>query len=234
MANRKRNKVRRIAPRSRNAPKPFDDGMQHFMVSVPRQANPIADQAVRNQVADTIQAAVHPQRFTDIEAAKPEAEPTPSAIEAALRKQPAFQELPSETTEHPTDKEYAIAAGQPAPVDEIIAAIEKVAASQPLNELASPSPDYSGWFDIAAPTDIHSEIHATDAEKAMKWPDFRENNGAGEIAAPVVRETKKPGCLVQLVADLVDAIFEGAKLFAKGAIVTAGVLFVSYAMWRYL
>lgn len=92
MQKRKRNKVRRIAPRPRNAPKPLDDGMQHFIVSVPRQADPIVDQAVREQVAGTIEGSVHAQRFTDIEEAAnavptvTKLAPDPDDIAASMRR----------------------------------------------------------------------------------------------------------------------------------------------------
>jgi hypothetical protein len=78
-------KVRRIAPRPRNAPKPFDDGMQHFLVSVPR-LNPTVDQAMREQVASTMEASAVPEpRFTDIEEVPVPLTPGLADVEASMQ-----------------------------------------------------------------------------------------------------------------------------------------------------
>jgi hypothetical protein len=75
--------------------------MDHFMVSVPRRADQIVHQNMRDRVADTIEASIHPQRFSGIEEAPAPLKPfTPSDIEAALRKQPAFEELPTEECDY--------------------------------------------------------------------------------------------------------------------------------------
>jgi hypothetical protein len=81
-------RVRRIAPRPRNAPKPLDDGMQHFLVSVPR-VSPSVDQAMREQVASAIEAPE--PRFTEVvEAAHvvppPRLAPDPDAVAASMQR----------------------------------------------------------------------------------------------------------------------------------------------------
>jgi hypothetical protein len=135
-------KVRRIAPRPRNAPKQLDDGMQHFIVSVPRQAEPIVDQAVRERVAGTIEAGIHPQRFTDIEEApKSFSTPDPAQLAASMKR---IAEADAD------DKEKALAAGQAVPLAanpaDLQAAMRKVTAGEPLDQPPSITPDYGAWF----------------------------------------------------------------------------------------
>jgi hypothetical protein len=114
--HRSTTKVRRVAPRPRNQPKLVDDGMQHFLVSVPRQS-PKIDQAVRERVASTIEGSQHPQRFTDIEDAA-------SAVPPVTRLAP--------------DPDDVAASMQ--------RLHEKLGIPEPDAESASQAPDYGAWF----------------------------------------------------------------------------------------
>ena len=63
--------------------------MRHFIVSVPKSADPAIDQAARDQVADTIEASIQPQQEADIEetaAGPPDLAPDPEGVAASMQR----------------------------------------------------------------------------------------------------------------------------------------------------
>jgi hypothetical protein len=117
--------------------------MDHFMVSVPRKAEPITNQAVRDHIADTLEASQHHQRFTDIEEVPRQSlEIDPARLAESMKRISEADAL---------DKERQIADGKPAPVaadtSDLKAAMKKLTAGEAMDEPLPPTaPDYSEWF----------------------------------------------------------------------------------------